>query len=279
MQIYTLPSDLQLSTNTKVLIHDYSTHVMHDKSMVDLELNTLSFLQEGTKEVFTSDSPVVIDNSSFLLMKAGRCLMTEKLSPSKYYRSLLVFFSDELLEDILVANQLNPPEGQSGSPVVAFKYDSFMKHFVATLVTMTHFTGAVRTNLLRAKLTELLVYLHATQKDALHCFIRSRKANHDRKMIHVVESNSLNKLNLSELAFLSNMSVSTFKRSFEKHFGTSPIKWFQQKRLEHAAYLLGIKGQRASDVYLDAGYENLSNFIQAFKTKYGVTPKQYQEQC
>ena len=97
-------------------------------------------------------------------------------------------------------------------------------------------------------------------------------------MIHVVESNSLNKLSLSELAFLSNKSVSTFKRSFEKHFGTSPIKWFQQKRLEHAAYLLGIKGQRASDVYLDAGYENLSNFIQAFKTKYGVTPKQYQEQ-
>ncbi|MDG2246992.1 MAG: AraC family transcriptional regulator, partial [Flavobacteriales bacterium] len=82
--------------------------------MVDLELNTLSFLQEGTKEVFTSDSPVVIDSSSFLLMKAGRCLMTEKLSPSKFYRSLLVFFSDELLEDIVVANQLNPPEGQLG---------------------------------------------------------------------------------------------------------------------------------------------------------------------
>ncbi|MDG1262241.1 MAG: AraC family transcriptional regulator [Flavobacteriales bacterium] len=203
--------------------------------------------------------------------------MTEKLSPSKFYRSLLVFFSDELLEDIVVANQLNPPEGQLGSPAVAFKYDSFITHFVASLMKMTSFTGAVRTNLLRAKMTELLVYLHATQKETLHCFIRSRKANHDLKMIHVVESNSLNKLSLSELAFLSNMSVSTFKRSFEKHFGTSPIKWFQQKRLEHAAYLLGIKGQRASDVYLDAGYENLSNFIQAFKIKYGITPKQYQE--
>jgi AraC-like DNA-binding protein len=30
------------------------------------------------------------------------------------------------------------------------------------------------------------------------------------------------------------------------------------------------------DIFEEIGYENLSNFIQAFKIKFGVTPKQYQ---
>ena len=72
------------------------------------------------------------------------------------------------------------------------------------------------------------------------------------------------------------MSVSTFKREFEKNFKSPPSKWFQEKRLEHAAFLLKNKSKRPSDLFEEIGYESLSNFIQAFKTKFGVTPKRYQ---
>jgi len=74
------------------------------------------------------------------------------------------------------------------------------------------------------------------------------------------------------------MSVSTFKREFEKHFQESPSKWFQNKRLEHAAFLLQQHTKRPSDIFETIGYENLSNFVHAFKTKFGVTPKQFQLQ-
>ena len=86
----------------------------------------------------------------------------------------------------------------------------------------------------------------------------------------------INKLTIKELSFLSNMSLSTFKREFEKHFQSSPSKWFQEKRLDHSAFLLKDKSKRPSDIYEEIGYENLSNFIQAFKMKFGTTPKQYQ---
>ena len=74
------------------------------------------------------------------------------------------------------------------------------------------------------------------------------------------------------------MSVSTFKREFFKQYQTTPIKWFHEKRLEHIALLLRTKQTRPIDLYEAAGYENFSNFIQAFKKRYGVTPKQYQVQ-
>jgi AraC-like DNA-binding protein len=60
------------------------------------------------------------------------------------------------------------------------------------------------------------------------------------------------------------MSVSTFKRNFDKEFQTSPIRWFQEKRLEHAAYLLQTKKMRL--MYEEIGFENLSSFVQAYKT-------------
>ena len=100
--------------------------------------------------------------------------------------------------------------------------------------------------------------------------------NHSQRFIQTIESNQLNKLTVKELSFLLNMSVSTFKREFKKHFQSSPSKWFQEKRLEHSAFLLKNKSKRPSDIYEEIGYENLSNFIQAFKVKFGVTPKQYQ---
>ena len=92
----------------------------------------------------------------------------------------------------------------------------------------------------------------------------------------VIENNKLNRLTLSELAFLCNMSLSTFKRTFEKQFHISPSKWFQERRLEYSAILLKSERKRPTDIYLEVGYDSLTNFIQAFKSKYGVTPKQYQ---
>ena len=84
------------------------------------------------------------------------------------------------------------------------------------------------------------------------------------------------KINEEDLDLHACKSVSKFKREFEKHFKSSPSKWFQEKRLDHAAYLLKNNSKRPSDIYEEIGYELLSNFIQAFKHKFGLTPKQYQ---
>jgi AraC-like DNA-binding protein len=100
--------------------------------------------------------------------------------------------------------------------------------------------------------------------------------NQDQKFIQTIESNQLNKLSVEELSFLCNMSASTFKREFEKQFHSSPSKWFQEKRLVHSAFLLQTKSHRPTDIYEEIGYNTLSNFTQAFKNRFGVTPKQFQ---
>ena len=131
-------------------------------------------------------------------------------------------------------------------------------------------------NLLQIKLEEILIYLIEKEGNDFLFSMLDHNDQQSHKLNSIVETHKLNKLSIKELAFLCNMSVSSFKREFTKQYGLSPIKWFQNQRLEHASILLTKENKRPSEIYSEVGYENLSSFIQAFKSKYGETPKQHQ---
>lgn len=277
MKIITLPDELNLNSSLSISVYDYESTTEISKQQILLNKNTFSFLQEGKKEVFFDNSSFAIDNSQFLLMKSGHCLMTEKLSNvADYYRSILLFFSNEDVLKFIRKFELNPTESSKLYSTYSFNYDSFIKRFVDSILDISKLSISIQKNILDAKFEEIMLYLvEFNGVDFLYSIINNSD-NQSQRFIQTIESNQLNKLTIKELSFLSNMSVSTFKREFEKHFQSSPSKWFQEKRLEHSAFLLKNKSKRPSDIYDEIGYKNLSNFIQAFKVKFGVTPKQYQ---
>ncbi len=275
MKVYTLPEDLAIPLED-IQIYDYFAEVSHEKSMVKLQMNTISFLQEGTKEVYSKNHPVNIGNEAFLMMRSGHLLMTEKLSPQTGYNSLLLFFSDDLLDQFVQKHVRFDHQMTETEFAKAFIYDDFIRQFVASLKGLLNQPNAIRSKLLSVKFEEIMLYVMETQQQAFFNFINANLTAYTLNMIRVVEGNMLKKLTLAQLAFLSNMSVSTFKREFEKQYHQSPIKWFQEKRLDHAAFLLKTKGKRPSDIYDQAGYESLTNFVQAFKAQFGTTPKQFQ---
>jgi AraC-like DNA-binding protein len=277
MKTITLPDELNLDSSLSIEIYNYESAQEISKQQIILNKNTFSFLQEGTKEVFFDNSSYSINNSQFLLMKSGHCLMTEKLSNiQEYYRSVLFFFSNEAVLKFIRKFELNPTSAKTYYSTYSFSYDSFIRRFVNSLLDISKLSKSIQKNILDAKFEEIMLYLIEFEGvDFLYSLI-SNSDNQSQKLIQTIESNKLNKLTIKELSFLCNMSVSTFKRKFEKSYAMSPIKWFQDKRLEQAAYLLKQDNKRPSDIYIEMGYENLSNFITAFKTKFGVTPKQYQ---
>jgi len=129
---------------------------------------------------------------------------------------------------------------------------------------------------LKAKFEEIMLYLvHHNKADFLNSLVQNVDDKISR-LTNIVENNKHNKLNLEELAFLCNMSISTFKREFFKRYQNTPMKWFNEQRLNHIAFMLKTKRNRPIELYEEAGYENFSNFVQAFKKKFGMTPKQYQ---
>lgn len=277
MEIVNLPTQLNLDDSSPIKLFDYQTSVENIRQMVTLQANTFSFLREGRKEVYFDRESVSIQKSHFLLMKTGHCLMTEKLpDPTENYRSLLLFFTNKALLDFIRKYKVENPKNFPQKSVFSFPYDTFINTFVQGLTDIIKLNNNLKNKLLELKFEELMIYLMETKGVDFIFSLLTPVDNQTQHFIDLVETNKLNKLTVKELAFLSNRSVSGFKREFEKHFHCSPIKWFKKKRLEHAAFLLKDKSRRPSDIFEEIGYESLSNFIQAYKAEFGITPKQDQ---
>lgn len=274
MKTVKLPDELNIDQSEFVKVYDYQSSLEITKQQIILNQNTFSFLTDGTKEVFFDNSALSIDNSNFLLMKAGHCLMTEKLSDIKNYRSVLLFFTNETLLKIIRKAELNKTKPTENKSVYSFDYDEFIKRFVNSLLDISKLSKNIQEKLLDVKLEEIILYLTEKYGTDFLYSLMTNSSDTTQKIIQTVESNLLSKLTINELAFLCNMSISTFKREFEKCYAESPIKWFQNKRLEHAHYLIHQEQKSSSEIYFEVGYENLSSFIQAYKSKYGFTPKQ-----
>ena len=274
MYTITLPDELPIELSKYVQVYDYQSAQEITKQQIILTQNTFSFLTEGTKEVFFDNTTLAIDNSHFLLMKASHCLMTEKLSAINNYRSVLLFFSNETLLTISRKFPVTNTHLNKSKSVYSFEYDAFITRFANSLIDISKLSKSIQEKLLAVKVEEIILYLIEVYGSTFIYSLLSNSNNSAQKMIQTVESNIFSKLTVTELAFLCNMSISTFKREFQKCYAESPMKWFQNKRLEHAHYLIQQKHNNSSEVYVEIGYENLSSFIQAYKTKYGTTPKQ-----
>ena len=274
MNVFSIPEDLEIDSSKSIQLVNYKSNKATSRQQVKLTRNTFSFLVEGEKEVITHEKSITIPNSQFLLMKTSRCLMTETLSTSqKAYQSILLFFTDDVLTQFIHKHSLQINNKADRKDFKAFDYDTYIRNFVHDLEETSVLPATLQNKLLPLKLEEILLYLVETQGSHI---LAPFLVQSNQLLSIVVENNKIKKLSLQELAFLCNMSVSTFKREFEKHYKESPIKWFQKQRLEHAAYLLHEKKQRPSEIYFEAGYENLSSFIQAYKAQFGNTPKQDQ---
>jgi len=159
-----------------------------------------------------------------------------------------------------------------------FQYDDFTNNFVDSLEEVLKLPKSIQSKFLKTKFEEIMLYLvHQNSSEFLNSLVQNVDDKISR-LTNIAENNKHNKLNLQELAFLCNMSISTFKREFFKLYQNTPMKWFNEQRLNHIAFMLKTKKNRPIELYEEAGYENFSNFVQAFKKKYGMTPKQYQIQ-
>jgi len=278
MSTITLPDELNLNSSHSIEIYDYVNIQEISKQKIVLSKNTFSFLQNGTKEVFFDNSTRLINNSQFSLVKAGNSLTIEKsYNDEMQYRSILLFFSNESVFNFIRKFQLKPQDNASYASMYSFDYDLYVKGFTKSILNISKLSKSIQQNILDAKFEEIMLYLIATKGVNFIYSLISNSDNSTQKFIQIVENNIVNKLSIKELSFLTNMSESSFKRVFKKHFQSSPGKWFREKRLEHSAFLLRNKSKRPSDIYQEIGYENLSNFTQAFKIKFGVTPKKYQK--
>ncbi|WP_439183453.1 helix-turn-helix transcriptional regulator [Carboxylicivirga taeanensis] len=257
---------------TDLFIYDF--RVTHNvvKSKVNLSMNMFSFLQVGSKYVHIADAAVAVNEHQSLLIPKGNCLWTELLNQDEVYFCKLLFFSeDRLCRFLNTYNFRQEPVSEDNSYFI-IENDAYMALFLQALAKLEEPHTGFQKQLLSVKFDELLLYLIGKYGQRFIGYLFTMVSNEKSPFKTIVERHMYSNLKLEEIAFLCNMSLSTFKRHFLIEYKEPPGRWLQDKRLTRAREVLQKGDVKASDIYDDYGYSNLSNFSIAFKNKFGISP-------
>jgi len=91
----------------------------------------------------------------------------------------------------------------------------------------------------------------------------------------IIDAHIFSDLSTEDLAQLTNLSLSSFKREFKRVYNDSPANYIRNKKLEKAAELLVISPERITDIAYDTGFNDLAHFSKCFQEKFGTSPSGY----
>ena len=80
---------------------------------------------------------------------------------------------------------------------------------------------------------------------------------------------------LKELAELVEISLKNLKEGFKQVYGNTVFGFLYEYKMNVASNMLSSKNYNVNEVALHLGYSTSSHFINAFKNKFGTTPKKY----
>ncbi len=284
--VFNLPRDIfpeNQNKDEKIIFHPYAAPIGSFKGRSLLSQNAISLVISGEKTMHFAEKTVRINADEFHFLSTGNCLVTMKLNESIPFKSFLIFFDDSVLADFYLRHHqqitaLLANNKLTAEHYLAFKKDAFILNFIDSLNLLFQSKAKISMEMKLLKFEELMLYLLETHPKRILTFQPSKQNEPDDFQIKkVVESNILSQISIEEMAFLCNMSLSTFKRRFAKIFKVSPSKWILLKRMEMARDLLQHDGIKPGEIFYKLGYENHSSFTKSFKLTYGITPREFRK--
>ncbi|MBE7062491.1 MAG: AraC family transcriptional regulator [Ruminococcaceae bacterium] len=132
------------------------------------------------------------------------------------------------------------------------------------------FTNSISYQLNRvSKMAEILaIYFENLQK-------RAKNASAWKPVLSFMAENLSENISIDSMANLVYLHPNYFMRKFKKAFGVSPIKYYNDLRLEKAIQLLADTDLPSTDVAAAIGIDDPNYFSYFFKTATGLSPRKF----
>jgi len=268
----------KLKKGKHVSLAEYRRSEPCESTPTFLSEHTLIFLIKGAKRFYYQGEKISVKLDKVILLKRGYYLMCEREVSDEDYESLALYCNEAFLEPIWKTYQklseegLRPAVPDSSTPLIE-SHPSYLK-LKEELFGYLEYSGSHLEEHLKNKLEAFVLELiDQHPQSEFFAFLQSIFSTKQQQISDVVEANLFNPLQVEDLAKLSGMSSSTFKRKFKERYDAPPKRWIRQKRLEHAKALLQSSDKTVAEIAFACGFTDPSHFIRLYKNQYGITPK------
>lgn len=277
--MFIVPEDLPNKHSFKIKkqhFHFVEYTAVNESTLNDVILSdsAIIYIIQGTKIITSNNSTTVVTPNKLILIPKGRYIMSEYLPEKGHFKSVMLLFNHHQISEIVnTISKTIKIEQKFESAMSVVDCNSQLEHYFESLLQIKIDTGqlVLAKDLLNIKIQELIYLLLSNLETRNHIIDLLHKtfANQKMTIAKIIQEDLYKSTPLKSLAQKCNMSVSTFKREFEKHYKASPRQWIMDRRLEKAYTLVKTTSSSVSDIAYECGFENYVSFARRFKSKYG----------
>lgn len=242
----------------------------------------LLYSLEGSATVLGSNQIAQISTGEGALMKCGRYLdRWNKRNDDKLNEVVIIHFYPEVFSyvyDGKMPSFILSNDDHSDLSMSILKYNEALNNYITSLRYYFDNPDVLDDDLIKMKFKELVHLLFKGGNEEVRNLMRSLFTKEVIEFREVINKNLYTDVNLDGLAFLTHMSLSSFKRKFKSIFHMTPAKYIKSKRLDKAKDLLGYTDKSIIDISFECGFGDTKVFAKNFKSHFKITPTAYRKQ-
>lgn len=126
--------------------------------------------------------------------------------------------------------------------------------------------------------TSVLVYdliCSLLKQCASHQNLDTMYPPHIKKSINYIKAHLKDNISVSQLAKLSNCSLSYFTKTFSHSIGVTPLQYIMMTKIKQANKIMAANNTTCEEVAEQLGFYDSSHFTKVYKKYTGQTPKQF----
>ena len=236
------------------------------------------YFLEGKTKIYSATEKAPVETGESVLLKCGTYFADLlKYQTIEKYEILVFHLYPEILREIY-ADEI--PSFIKPSPKKSFIHKiaaaDILQRFVESLQFYFDHPGLVSDELLKLKIKELvLLLLHTKNADSITSLFADLFEPRNLNVKEIINSHLFSGLSIDDLAALSNLSISTFNRTFQTLYNDTPANYIKMKRLEKAKELLSVSSLTVSEIAFQTCFNDVAHFSRSFKEVYRCTPTSF----